>query len=205
MPDAPDPTRAARPGGFDGVTGRVAARIMARLNADMERAALDALDPQPGDRVLVIGFGPGVGIAELLRRVPDATVVGIDPSTAMVRAATRRLPAGAAVELLPEPLETLEATGPPFDRAVAVNCHQCFAPHDVALAHLRGVLVGGGRFVSLTHDWAIEKHQPVPAWRRGVEQDAATAGFSAPAWSAGRYRSGAATQLVLTASHRAEG
>jgi len=204
VPDAPDPTGAARPGGFDGVTGRVAARIMARLNADMERAGLDALDPQPGDRVLVIGFGPGVGIAELLRRVPDATV-GIDPSTAMVRAATRRLPAGAPVEPLAEPLEALEATGPPFDRAVAVNCHQCFAPHDVALARLRGVLVAGGRFVSLTHDWAIEKRQPLPAWRRGVERDAATAGFSAPAWSAGGYRSGAATQLVLTASPRVEG
>jgi hypothetical protein len=110
MPDAPDPTGAARPGGFDGVAGRVAARVMARLNADMERAALDALDPRPGDRVLVVGFGPGVGVTELLRRVPDR-----------------------------------------------------------------------------------------------VERDAATAGFSAPAWSAGRYRSGAATQLVRTAAPPVEG
>jgi ubiquinone/menaquinone biosynthesis C-methylase UbiE len=90
---------------------------MARVNADME-AALDALDPQPGERVLVVGFGPGVGIAELLRRVRDARGVGIDPSAVMVRAATRRLPAGAQVELLAEPLETLDATlGPSTGRS----------------------------------------------------------------------------------------
>ena len=85
-----------RRGGFDGLTGRIAAHVMARVNADMEQAALDALEPRPGDRVLVVGFGPSVGIAELLRRVPDARVVGIDPSAVMVRAATRRLPAGCA-------------------------------------------------------------------------------------------------------------
>ncbi|HEV2309135.1 MAG TPA: class I SAM-dependent methyltransferase, partial [Acidimicrobiia bacterium] len=192
----------ARPGGFDGVTGRVAARVMARVNADMERAALDALDPQPGHRVLVVGFGPGVGLAELLRRVPDVRVVGIDPSAVMVRAAARRLPPSAPVELLAEPLEALEPSRGPFDRAVAVNCHQCFEPHDVALAQLSRALAPGARFVSLTHDWAIEKRQPVPVWREQVERDAAAAGFGDPAWSAGRYRSGTATQLVLTAAGR---
>jgi hypothetical protein len=79
-----------------------------------------------------------------------------------------------------------------------VNCHPCFEPHDVALAHLGRVL--GPGVVSLTHDWAIEKRQPVPAWREQVERDATSAGFSDPAWSVGRYRSGAATQLVLTAT-----
>jgi len=199
MPDEPDPPGAPPRGGFDGVTGRVAARVMARVNADMERAALDALEPQPGDRVLVVGFGPGVGLVELLARVPDARVVGIDPSAVMVRAATRRLPAGAPVELLARPVEDVEATLGPFDRAVAVNCHQCFAP-DVALARVAGVLTPGGRFVSLTHDWAIEKHEPLPAWRERVERDAARAGLGAPTWSTGRYRSGSATLLVLTAS-----
>lgn len=201
MADAPDPARAARPGGFDGLAGRVAARVMARVNADMERAALDALDPQPGDGVPVVGFGPGVGLAELLRRVPDATIVGIDPSAVMVRAAARRLPAGAPVELVAEPLEALAPGCGPFDRAVAVNCHQCFEP-GVALTHLRRVLVAGGRFVSLTHDWAIEKRQPLPAWRDLVARDAATAGFGAPVWSTGHYRSGGATQLVLRAPER---
>jgi len=199
MPDEPDPPGAPPRGGFDGVTGRVAARVMARVNADMERAALDALEPQPGDRVLVVGFGPGVGLVELLARVPDGRVVGIDPSAVMVRAATRRLPAGSAVELLARPVEGVEATLGPFDRAVAVNCHQCFAP-GVALAHVAEVLAPGGRFVSLTHDWAIERHEPLPAWRERVERDASSAGLGAPTWSTGRYRSGSATLLVLTAS-----
>ena len=34
------------------------------------------------------------------------------------------------------------------------------------------MLAPRGRFVSLTHDWAIEKHEPLPAWRERVERDA---------------------------------
>lgn len=81
-----------------------------------------------------------------------------------------------------------------------MNCQQCFDPRDEALARLGRVLTPGGRFVSLTHDWAIERRQPLPAWREHVERDAAAAGLTDPAWSSARYRSGAATQLTLTAA-----
>ncbi len=71
-------------GTFDGITGVVAARVMALMNADMERAAIETLAPHDGDRVLVVGFGPGVGIESLLDRA-DVDVLGIDPSPVMVR------------------------------------------------------------------------------------------------------------------------
>ena len=83
-----------------------------------------------------------------------------------------------------------------------MNCQQCFEPHDVALTRLGRVLAPGGHFVSLTHDWAIERHRPLPGWREQVERDAAAAGLTDPAWSSVRYRSGAATRLTLTAASR---
>jgi hypothetical protein len=58
---------------------------MARLNGDMQRAAVDELAPRPDDAVLAVGFGPGVGIAELVARLPDGSVAGADPSAARAR------------------------------------------------------------------------------------------------------------------------
>ena len=69
---------------FEGAAGRVAGAVMARLNRDMERAAIGVLGPADSDHVLSIGFGPGVGLTELLARLGDGRAAGIDPSPAMV-------------------------------------------------------------------------------------------------------------------------
>ena len=42
------------------------------------------------DRILEIGYGPGVGIFLASQKVPEGTVVGIDPSEAMRKQAERR-------------------------------------------------------------------------------------------------------------------
>lgn len=52
--------------GPDGVPGRLAGAVMARLNRDVEVAAVVELAPVPGDAELDVGFGPAVGIAELV-------------------------------------------------------------------------------------------------------------------------------------------
>jgi ubiquinone/menaquinone biosynthesis C-methylase UbiE len=45
-----------------GVLGRLGGMIMARTNQRMAQRTLELLDVQPGDKVLEIGCGPGVGI-----------------------------------------------------------------------------------------------------------------------------------------------
>ena len=77
----------------------------------MAVSAIDLLDVRPGDHVLEVGFGPGVGIQILTERTPSGRVVGVDPSHEMVAQATARnaaaLKAGridlreASVERLP--------------------------------------------------------------------------------------------------------
>ena len=56
--------------GFDGFVGRISGSVMARLNRDMERAAIADLNPSPNDSVLAIGFGPGIGIESSPRCSP---------------------------------------------------------------------------------------------------------------------------------------
>jgi len=50
----------------------------------------EAIRPRPTDRVLEIGFGPGLAIAELAGRAGRGRVYGIDHSDVMVHRASRR-------------------------------------------------------------------------------------------------------------------
>jgi SAM-dependent methyltransferase len=187
--------------GFDGPAGRVAAVVMARMNRDMEEAALDVLDPRDGERILVLGFGPGVGIELLLERCAPAAVTGVDPSPVMVAAARRRMakcPSSDVVTLLASSAADLPRADAPFDAAVAVNSHQLWRPHDATVHSLASALRTGGRLVTVTHDWAIEKTAPQAQWRARVGEDLDAAGFEEPTWSTSRYRSGSGTCLVTT-------
>ena len=62
--------------------------VMAHRVSNRRRNAwvVSLLDVRPGDRVLEIGFGPGLALAELSRRVgPTGRVYGIDHSEVMLR------------------------------------------------------------------------------------------------------------------------
>jgi SAM-dependent methyltransferase len=132
-----------------GIAGSVAGWVMAHRWSNRRRNSwvVSLLDVQPSDRVLEIGFGPGLAIADLSRRVGDSGhVYGIDHSDVMLRQATRRnasaIAAGrvslsiASVDRLPPSL------GGPFDAILTVNCPGFWqAPLD----ELRWRLRAGGR------------------------------------------------------------
>src|SRR5215470_16638105 len=109
-----------------GCAGWLAGWAMALRSSNRQRNvwAVDLLGVEPTDRVLEIGFGPGIAIRELSRRATHGLVCGVDHSDVMVRQATRRnaaairagrvaLPCGAA--------EHLPAFAEPFDKVLAVN------------------------------------------------------------------------------------
>src|ERR1700733_7959720 len=74
-----------------GAAGRVTAWEMAHRpsNRERNRWVVALLAVRPADRVLEIGFGPGVAIAELAR-AGAGHVYGIDHSEVMVRQASKR-------------------------------------------------------------------------------------------------------------------
>src|SRR3979490_276212 len=76
----------ARPSGW---LGRIAGSLMAK-GADDDRWLVDLLDVQPEDRVLEVGFGPGVAIELIAARATRGLVTGVDSSHVMVRQAPNR-------------------------------------------------------------------------------------------------------------------
>jgi len=133
-----------------GTAGRVTAWEMARRpsNRQRNRWVVSLLDVQPADRVLEIGFGPGVAIAELAR-AGACHVWGIDHSEVMVRQASRRNAAAiraGRVTLLNASADQLPpAVGGPFDAILAVNSLGFWPAPGERLAELRQRLAPGGR------------------------------------------------------------
>jgi ubiquinone/menaquinone biosynthesis C-methylase UbiE len=135
-----------------GSAGRVAGWVMAHRpsNRQRNRWVVSLLDVQPTDRVLEIGFGPGLAISELSRRVGGSGhVYGIDHSYVMLRLGTRRnasaIAAGrvtlcrASVGQLPPSLDG------PFDAILTVNSLGFWPAPTERLAELRRRLRAGGR------------------------------------------------------------
>ena len=138
-----------------GLFGWGAGWIMATRASNRERNkwAVSLLDVQPTDRVLEIGFGPGLAIKEIARLAPEGWVCGIDHSDVMLRQASRRntqAQRSGRVDLRLGSLEGLPAFKDPFDKILAVNVIQFVADPVACLTDLRGLLLAGGR-IAIAH------------------------------------------------------
>jgi len=76
----------------DGMLGILAGIIMASRSSNIERNewTLGLLKLQPTDRVLEIGFGPGVAIKKASETVTNGMIIGIDHSKVMLKQASKR-------------------------------------------------------------------------------------------------------------------
>ena len=187
--------------GFEGPAGRISGAVMARMNRDMERSAVDELALGTGAEVLAVGFGPGVGIALLLEHIPRVRVCGVDPSTTMVEQASRRNRAAVnegRVELAQARAESLPWPDGVFDAAVAVNSMQLWDPLEDAVQEIARVLCPGGVMVALTHAWAVEKAMRVDEWTAVTSDLLERYGFTGVTTRTGTFRSGPG--LVLRAA-----
>ncbi|MFO1150420.1 MAG: methyltransferase domain-containing protein [Alsobacter sp.] len=137
-------------------------RLMMGVNASPNRQALAALDLQPGDKVLEIGFGPGVALAEILRR-SDGPHAGVDVSATMVGMATRRnreaVRAGR-LTLVHGPATTLPWRDHSFDKALLVNVLYFTESSALDLLEARRVLRPGGVLVAYVTDRSTMRRWP---------------------------------------------
>ncbi len=121
---------------------------MARNNAYEAEWTVAVLGVQPADRVLEVGFGPGVAIALAARRATRGRVIGIDISPAMLSAARRRN--AAAVRAGRVELRLADVTAIPYESGgfnKAMSIHSLyFWPQPLAgLRELHRVLRPAGR------------------------------------------------------------
>jgi SAM-dependent methyltransferase len=136
-----------RPHGAAGsVTGWVFAHRPS--NRQRNRWVVSLLDVHPADRVLELGFGPGVAVAELVR-AGAGHVCGIDHSDVMLRQASRRNAAAiraGRVTLINAPANQLPpAIDGPFDAILAVNSLGFWPAPAERLAEMRRRLAPGAR------------------------------------------------------------
>jgi SAM-dependent methyltransferase len=133
-----------------GAVGRVEGWIFAHRGSNRRRNrwVVSLLDVRPTDRVLEVGFGPGVAIAAFAERVTRGVVYGVDHSAVMVRMASRRNAAAVRahrVVLRQAAVDRLPSFGDPLDVVLAVNSVGFWPDPVDRLRELRGLLRPGGR------------------------------------------------------------
>ena len=131
-----------------GVLGRLGGIIMAKTNWKCAAWVVGLLEVQPDDKVLEIGFGPGVGIELLAQAASGGYVFGIDPSKEMLDQAAARN-AGAIesgqVDLHFGSAEALPFKDNSFDKAMAINSLHIWPDAIAGLREVRRVMKPGGR------------------------------------------------------------
>jgi len=131
-----------------GALGRLGGLIMARTNQPCAVWVIGLLDIQPNDRVLEVGFGPGVGIQLLARSASAGYIAGVDSSEEMVEQARARnvkaLESGR-VDLRHGSVVSLPFEDRIFDKALAINSLQVWPDAVAGLREMRRVLKTGGR------------------------------------------------------------
>jgi SAM-dependent methyltransferase len=133
-----------------GAAGSMTGWVFAHRPSNRQRNGwvVSLLDVRPADRVLEIGFGPGVAVAALAR-AGAGHVYGVDHSEVMLRQASKRNAAAiragrvtlirASVDQLPPGLAG------PFDAILAVNSLAFWPAPTERLTELRRLLAPGGR------------------------------------------------------------
>ncbi|MEV6638819.1 class I SAM-dependent methyltransferase [Amycolatopsis sp. NPDC051371] len=165
-----------------GVGGRVAGFVMAHRSSNRRRNiwVVELLDIQPEDRVLEVGFGPGIALGELAARATRGRVYGVDHSAVMVGRASRRNRAAAdRIELIHASVERLPSFGEPLDAVLAVNSSGFWPDPPQRLRELRGLLRPGGRIALASQPRCPGANRDTTTRAAGELQDLlAKAGFT---------------------------
>lgn len=143
--------------------GPVWAKAQAPLDrqlAPLGHAAMRALSPKPGERLLDIGCGAGETSLELAQAVaPGGHVTGVDISQPMLEVARRRAEGLAGVRFLEGDAQTQAFEPASFDAVFSRFGVMFFADPPAAFANIRKALKPGGRLAFVC--WRAPADNPV--------------------------------------------
>jgi SAM-dependent methyltransferase len=123
---------------------------MAIANDQPNRLAIDALELQPADRVLELGFGPGWGLRTIAARTRGGRLYGVDQSARMVEQATRTNEVAVSrgrILLAQGSFSPLPWIDEMFDKVLLVNVIYFFDSDGRDISEVYRVLRSGGRVV----------------------------------------------------------
>ena len=131
-----------------GAAGSIVGWLMAFVNDEPNRLAIDALDPRPGETVLELGFGPGWGLRTIAAR--GAQVYGVDQSARMLEQAKRMNEVAVSrgrMVLVRGAFSPLPWIDEMFDKVLLVNVVYFLDPQGRDISEVYRVLRSGGRLV----------------------------------------------------------
>jgi ubiquinone/menaquinone biosynthesis C-methylase UbiE len=168
-----------------GLGGRAAGLVMAHRSSNRKRNswAVSLLDVQRDDRVLEIGFGPGLAIRELAGLAAEGYVCGVDHSELMLRRAKRLNAEGierGVVDLRLGSIDDLPAFDEPFDRILSINAMLLSREPLARLEKLRRLMRESG-LIAVVHQprGPGASDEAAAGGGRRMEAALAKAGFSA--------------------------
>lgn len=126
-----------------------------RKTAPVSEWLVDAIDPQPGERILELAAGPGeTGLMVAQRLGPDGRLLCTDQSPEMVEVARRRASELGLtnVDFAVIDAQRLEVERGEFDAAVCRWGYMLMADPDEAMRRTRAALRGGARLALATWD-----------------------------------------------------
>ncbi len=170
-----------------GAKGMAALLAMALKNGRQNKAAIDALDLKPGDSVIEIGCGPGMGVRAATAKVGrKGFVAGVDQSCCAAHFAahtTHDHILRGNVSILCAPAADLPFRDLMFDKAFTVNSFQFWPDPARALREIARVLAPRGRLVITQRASREDEPTAFAGAAQGMERIAqATALLKAQGW-----------------------
>jgi SAM-dependent methyltransferase len=163
-----------------GVLGYVADYVMAHRPSNLERNdwALSLLAVKPMERILEIGFGPGITAGKAAANARE--VVGVDRSALMLRQAAKRNKELIEKGKLKLMLGTVESLAPElgsFDKIYSMNVVHFWREPVAVFRTLRSLLRPGGllltgympRQTGAKDEDAVQKGRQIEDWLRAAE------------------------------------
>lgn len=136
-------------------------------NADMNKHAIEMLNPTAGDRILEIGMGNGYFVSEILSKHEDITYAGCDYSQEMVDAATSNnvqyADEGRAEFICSDAMSMPFADGA-FNKIFTVNTLYFWDDREKILGEISRVLQPGGELIIAIRPDRVMKLYPMTQW-----------------------------------------
>ncbi|XP_072108042.1 uncharacterized methyltransferase YdaC [Mobula birostris] len=136
-----------------GLWGWILKKFFERNNRFLEATAVKLCNIQPGNVVLELGFGPGLGLQEAARRLthPPGKLYGLDISEYMHDVASERMRAeiqAGKVKLFVGSVEQIPLEEGVVDRVYHCNCYYFWPDLRVGSREIRRVMKPGGLMVT---------------------------------------------------------
>lgn len=140
---------------YDDAWAQRLVRLYSTPDVEKQRQiVLSALNLQVDERILDIGFGPGILIEDMAKIIgPDGSICGIEISEPFIALSQKRLSHLSRVEIREGDATSIPYSNNEFDVAISTQVYEYIEDVEKCLSELYRVLKPGGRALIMCTDW----------------------------------------------------